>query len=933
MTDSPLRKSARTPFTWGLFLVALLMLTVMSIPAEFWHQPVNDAVYKGFDRSLIYVDESGKAPAKGVVEVLADSLTLTALPNSQPTVHLATTPLPKFRAAMNVRTLESQEGTTPFRIGIWTPRGNYGVFVVFDSSLITVQTMSSGQVVKAEILGPYSPGQLYWLELSLNKKTGTIYSRIIDASEVSPSGGPALRVVGKAIPQWYSQVYSTAVPVEGGKEYSFGGAVKLLRGTEPYGFVVEWQDNRRMLLGKSEEWHQVRELAGWTAREYRARAPVGAHFAVLALGTAPGTDMLFADPFLKDSQNLLVNLLPNGDFREGAKGWRRGTLEPIPLELLDTAPVHYESVVSYKDLPELFDELRLSLTMNAASAAGISSAVVENYVLILPHQRWLTSRIDDSRTKALVIVLLVLGGLLSLSRVVVWTWPKVGKSNSLPQANWLRARLRDLLTRAQSPVWMTATVGALVYLLLNALLFNAGSLNYDLLGGTVWGYSLARYGLSELYHLPAVTAVPEAWAGAPLQEAAFPYLPIMAYLFLLVGWIYKIFLADPGALTRNAFQLAFVIKSFSALFAYGSAILIYLILREQKVSVRWSLLAAGFFLLNPAVWFIGSVWGQTQSWSIFFLLLAIWFGEKRFPLLAWLALAATALTRQQMLVPAALLALVFLRRFSIKENLQAIAWSVVLVFLLLAPFSLKIGPSLSVDVVAKSFGVNYEASNDRWTTLVSWSALSLWPLVTLIADGQTGLNRIFYSSKERLVGELAYWQVGNLLFGALFVAAAALVLLRQSSATRSSSYIPIIALGTLGLFMLKTEFAAFHVLPALALVILSRRSMNNFAYCTIVAILTITIFVPMYSIAGVWQSYNPPLSIGLFDPANPITRFFKGLIAQDLFITLGSLANVLVLVWLGIVSVRPFLRASTTSQPDWSPGSTGEAKPGHRAPS
>lgn len=916
MIDSPPRKSGKTPVPWGLYFVALLILVLMFIPAEFWHQPVNDAVYRGFDRSLIYVDESGRAPAKGIVEVLPDSVTLTALPNSQPTVHLATTPLQKFRAAMNVRILEGPEGTTPFRIAIWTPRTNHGVFVVFDRKLITVQTVSAGRVLKKEILGPYAQGQLYRLELSLDKETGTIYSRIVDAPEVSASSGRALRIVGKTIPRWYSYVYSSAVPVEGTKEYRFGGTVKLLRGTEPFGFVVEWQDNKRMPLAKSEEWHQVREVAGWTAREYRAVAPVRAHFAVLALGTAPGTDMLFANPFLKDSRNLLVNLLPNGDFRDGAKGWRRGMLEPIPLELLDTTPVSYESVVSSKDLPELFDELRLSLTMSAASVAGLGSAMVEDYVLTLPHQRWLAVRIDDGRTKALVILLLVLGGLLSLNKIVGWTSPKIAQLRTLSQASLLRERLRVLSTRAQSPVWMAVTVGALAYLLLNALLFNAGSLNYDLLGGTVWGYSLARYGLSELYHLPVVTAVPEAWAGAPIQEAAFPYLPIMAYLFLLVGWIYKIFLAEPGVLTRNAFQLAFVIKGVSALFAYGSAILIYLNLREQKVGVRWSLLAAGFFLLNPAVWFIGSVWGQTQSWSIFFLLLAFWFGEKRFPLLAWLALAATALTRQQMLVPAVLLALVFLRRFSLKENLQGMAWSVVFVFFLLAPFSLKIGPSLIADILAKTFVVNYEASNDRWTTVVSWSALSIWPLVTLIADGKTGLDRIFYSSKERLVGGLAYWQVGNLLFGTLFVAAAALVLLRRFSAARSSNYIPIIAMATLGLFMLKTEFAAFHILPALALVILSRRSMNNFAYCAVVTILSMTIFVPMYSIAGIWLSYNPFLSIGLFDPANPITRVFKDFITWDWFITLGSLANLLVLVWLGVLAARPLLSVSTDTNVD-----------------
>jgi hypothetical protein len=50
-------------------LVALLMLALMLVPASVWHSPENDAVYRGFDRNLIYVDEGGYALAEGDVDI------------------------------------------------------------------------------------------------------------------------------------------------------------------------------------------------------------------------------------------------------------------------------------------------------------------------------------------------------------------------------------------------------------------------------------------------------------------------------------------------------------------------------------------------------------------------------------------------------------------------------------------------------------------------------------------------------------------------------------------------------------------------------------------------------------------------------------------------------------------------------------------------
>lgn len=885
---------------WAVTLVALLMLALMIIPAEFWRRPGIDAIYRGFDPSLVYVDDKGEGSGPGVVEIFPTAVRLTALPHSKPRIHLVTTPLRNFSAQMRVRILDDQRDSMPFRVGIWTPRNDHGLFVVFKQRAVAVQTKAWGGVIRTRTLGAYSPGQLYGLELSLNKDAGNLRGRVFGPVDSSPSGGRALRVAGQLFPRWVSHIYSVPIPVGEGQQYTFGGAVKSLGGSGLHGFVLEWWDSNRRRLSKSEEWDTLGELAVWETREFNAKAPSGARFAVFEIAAAPGSDLLFADLFIRNREQPRENLLINADFGEGAKYWRRGSTEQIPLELLDYSPVDYRFEIFAAQLPELFDELRLSLSVNASASDRPARALMESYALTLPHQRWLAVKIDDVRVRMLVIALCAVGALLLLTQASRWVLhgkrarPILFSCSSLPMSTH---------TMKRSWLLMANVSGAFAYLGFNALLFNRGSLNYDLLAGTTWAYTLARYGLTELFHLSVVTGVPEAWAGVPIQEVPFAYLPVMGYLYLAVGWIYRLFLAQPGAFVRDQYLIAFVIKALTALFTYGCAVLIYLIFREQKAGVRWSLVAAGFFLLNPAVWFVGSIWGQTQSWSIFFLLLAIWLGERRNVVAAWLALMVTALTRQQMLIPATLLAVVFLRRFSLRENQRAVSWGVIMIFLLLSPFSLRIGPTLVEDNLLNALGLHFAGFNDQWTTLVSWSALSIWPLITRIVDGQTGLERVFFSAREPVIAGMAYWELGNFLFGLLFVGVAALLSLRRSLAD-GAAYFPALSLAMLGLFMLKTEFAAFHLLPALALVILCRKSMGGLGYAVSVIVLTVTIFVPMYSIGAIWLSYNPPLSVGLFDPAQPVTRFFKSFMTRDWFLTLGSLANLFVLVGLAVTAAR-----------------------------
>ena len=239
------------------------------------------------------------------------------------------------------------------------------------------------------------------------------------------------------------------------------------------------------------------------------------------------------------------------------------------------------------------------------------------------------------------------------------------------------------------------------------------------------------------------------------------------------------------------------------------------------------------------------------------------------------------------------------------ENIQGISWSIVVMFVLLSPLALTIGPSLPVDINANNFIVHWEGHNDTWANPVSWGALSVWPIVTLFAAGQTGVDRIFYSSQELLVGRFTYWEIGNFLFLGLMLIAAARMALRQASGARPYDYTLVIALATMGAFMFKTGSPAYYFVPAIALVILTRASVKNLAYYFMVVALSIVTVVALYGIGVFWLGSNPLLGVGLFDIDNPITHFAQGIMNSDQFINLGASANIVVLICLVVEVMRP----------------------------
>src|SRR5260370_7172353 len=160
---------------------------------------------------------------------------------------------------------------------------------------------------------------------------------------------------------------------------------------------------------------------------------------------------------------------------------------------------------------------------------------------------------------------------------------------------------------------------------------------------------------------------------------------------------------------------------------------------SKPTALPWALL----FALNPAVVLVMSIWGSTETISVFFILGSILLAEKNRPVGAWLMLTAAAFTRPQMLVLAFLLGAVFLRKFGVNRNLAALSWTVIVAFIVMAPFALTISPSVPIDWIARTLIFHFGHGQPDLPYLVtSPGYYSVWPLPLLLANAHPAFARL-----------------------------------------------------------------------------------------------------------------------------------------------------------------------------------------------
>ncbi|MEX2391799.1 MAG: hypothetical protein WD904_09435, partial [Dehalococcoidia bacterium] len=438
-----------------------------------------------------------------------------------------------------------------------------------------------------------------------------------------------------------------------------------------------------------------------------------------------------------------------------------------------------------------------------------------------------------------------------------------------------------------------------VFLVGNALLFGLGSHPFDMTAEKFWAHIAVTHSPAELYYLPNFVSLADVWNGGPWHEAVFPYGAVLAYIFAGIGATNAVFLDGPGGLQAQSFTVELTIKATIVLFGLADGILIYHIAKAATKSQRWALIAAGAFLFNPAVWFSMSVWGQTHVISIFFALLGIWFMFRENPTGSWLSLAACALTRPQMIVPVFLLAMVLFKLFPLSQNLRSGAWTVIVVSLVLAPFSLAISPSLPIDILWNQFYFQEAGGNEAAQTIVSLGAFSIWPLVTAVAEGATGQERFHHLAADPLIDPLTYQRISSLLAGSIVLIAAGVILFRGRKEGPAGYLLPV-AIGTVGFFITKTGLAATHMLIVLPFLILCIGRVRTPSFWAMITVWSLTTLVPMWGGLGEALTDVERLAPALHADNNPLTWLSMKLYALDVFITVGVMGNIAAFVWLWI---------------------------------
>lgn len=910
--DPSLRNRTDVLRTAMPLIIAALMLAVLLTPHTFWARAPQDGSYQGFDANLVKIDRRGRARFEGVVELSPALLRLAAIRESNPRVRLGSTPK-DFNLQFDVKITQNDPGTTPLLITIWqwTTGGSYSLlFGPSPKNQIAARTVKGTKIVDEETIGRYELGESYRLEIVVDRHKKVVTTLLV-GEETPPSGSNWVVLRNAAAHEpGYLELVSDMVPVREGEMYEFGGTMKLAYGYGNFKFSVFWFDERRVLLGWAPAvgWHPPKSLEGWTGIGFIATAPRNAAFATLVV-SAENSTYFMTDLYLRATSNRGVNLLPNGRFQVGLQGWSpagagpdRSTARPdvrIPRREILASSIGLAKA-------DLFPaRLDVVWSMEALSSHGMSTAEVRNYRVLVPPQTWRGSslwgvRVQDPVARRVVLWISAAAGLLMAIAIV---------RQFSGSARWMPPYRQHWTTHAWQSIWMrtapyglTVVASVLIFLVLNLSLFRLGYHLIDFNAARLWTYVGVRYGVAEIYGLTALLTTGEPWTGAALKHADFPYGPLMAYVFTGIGWLYRVFLVGPKGPNVEGVELGFLIKSVNLLFVLGGAVVLFKILRTTGLGRTPALLSAALYLFNPVVWFVHSIWGETHAVTILLLLLPILFCQRGQPRWAWISLAFGFLSRPQLWLPCLLLGLVCLRRFPLKENLRSMAWSTILVFMMLLPFSLHFGPSFLANWVGGVIDVQTPTRDvEGFIMSASLGAFNVWPLISPSRLGASGYDRMWFSSVEPALGSWTYAQISTLFVFGIQLVLMMLVLVTPRLARSNGRYILAVAVSLLALLLFRTGVSNHHFILVLPLLILTKGLVAGRAYWSAIAILTLTTFVSVvgdFAYHMQWPGIGDTLMPALFPGKNILMRFLLTLYQNDWIITLAAVSNLAVFLWL-----------------------------------
>lgn len=346
----------------------------------------------------------------------------------------------------------------------------------------------------------------------------------------------------------------------------------------------------------------------------------------------------------------------------------------------------------------------------------------------------------------------------------------------------------------------------LIILLLLAFLFRAvlAFVNWhpDLNNHVDWGIRFWQYGPGEFYNQNVWSF---SWPNQPpLTILIFAFIrKLFEFIFNAFWWINVNVPFFPSNIMLffeyNLYQA--LLKLPSILADLGIAYLIFTFLKEKR-SEKAGFWGASLFLVNPAVWYNSSIWGQTDATINFFGLLAILLLIKKKIVLSFLFVFTSLLIKASLVVLLPIFLIVALKqRYTLGTWIKALGCGFLIVGFITLPFS-----------QSEPFSWLFNLYKDKvfgWQLhLITANAFNLWAALTGIHEQKDTL----------MAGPFNFRTWGYLLFGEALIP----LLVRVYKKFNYLTVLWVSFLTVFGVFVLSTgmhERYLYPIFPFLTLIV------------------------------------------------------------------------------------------------------------------
>jgi len=877
-------------------ILAKIILAILILLLIFAPYPHSDILLKhqGFDENLVAINPRGYLNNSGIITLNSLSLNITGLPNSQPTVHIASSMF-SFSSEFDVEVIRDEN---PLSDWTYVSRkveapGNaeYAKILlgVGLDTLLLFDDIEFKSVAKTfEVVEGFEHGFNGW-------EAGSEFDKIISGEYHNGTYSLAIdRVTTKTM----YDVVSPTFTLPSDRQYIICGWIKYLKGLGVFKIAVEWLDENYVHISYS---------AGW---EFWENVVVKNFPAQIKLW-CPGTNDMFAVWYTSTPDNQVFTGV-SGNAPSGETQWNEtnyvtqyslGQSYHYKIEFrkasyikatISNSTWHYLYEVDSNSSCAILNGDRLALTFFASVYNGSSLSSFRNLVVTVPSDNPYVSFVSDQRLPIIYSVIII---------VVVVLYGKdtyaIGKRTFLLLSKFFKDR--EYMNKRNRKVFLTVIGTVLV----SVPLFFLGNHPFDVYSEKAWIYITSRYGLRSLYPLSFITTAAPAFGGDPYMEAAFPYPPLIGYFFYSIGLFHSVFL--PG-FSLHSFSSEFMIKLLNLVFVLLTGVLLYVTSRRIEGNESFAFSSMLWWVVNPAVLFSVAVWGETDGILAFFLLSAAVSLEFNRSTLAWILMGVSILTKQTALIPVLFIAIIALKRNGIRKTVLDASVGVTAAFLTVLPyFLLGYSPTLIVDpILRKSLEASTVKLSESAMSIVSRDAFSIWPLVTFF-EGQKGGNRFWYSDLVPISNlGVSYLNLGIILFGMCATALVLLIAFSKRTALQKDYFYAILAGSTLASLLLPTRVANRYFLFAILFLILARKWLGTPLNRFVLGIMSATTFASMYGTL-LYIAFAHPHLLPCFDPS---LNFFNKLLLKtyenfpgilDVAITVGCLLNVYVL----LITLKP----------------------------